>query len=320
MLVGCLYKACEHGVRFQRFRFEFRVELAAEIPGMVRQFGNFDKIPVGGIAGELQAIAGYDFFILSIELVAVAMAFGNLLFTVYPECQGVRIQIAGISAQSHVAAHDIATQQFAQHVEHPVRSGRIKLGTVGVKPAYIAGELNDKAVHSQADAEKRNIIDARIPGSLEHPVEPPLAESAGNEDSVKIVELFVQHGVQQTLRFHPLEPHFQLMGQAPVVQGLIEALIGVLVLDIFAHDTDIYRVNRIADFQDHAFPEAQIRLFFRNIQKSDDGIVQTFTVQNQGNLINIVNIKRRNNNIFRNVAEQGDFSLQLFGKQPVGST
>jgi len=42
----------EERMRLERLRFEFRVELAAETPGMVGQLANFDVNAIGGLAGD----------------------------------------------------------------------------------------------------------------------------------------------------------------------------------------------------------------------------------------------------------------------------
>ena len=61
----------------QRLRFEFRVELAAQEPRMIRQLNDFHEVLVGRYAGNNQPIVRQRLFKLAIEFVAVAVPLGN---------------------------------------------------------------------------------------------------------------------------------------------------------------------------------------------------------------------------------------------------
>src|SRR4051794_19771463 len=55
--VMCVSRANESGekrVRFKGLRFELRVKLAADKPGMVRRFDNFDVRTIGGASRETE--------------------------------------------------------------------------------------------------------------------------------------------------------------------------------------------------------------------------------------------------------------------------
>ena len=70
-------EGCEKRVRFERFGFEFRVELAAEKPGVLRGFDDFDVVSVGGASGDAQPGSDESFLVVAVELVTVAVAFAN---------------------------------------------------------------------------------------------------------------------------------------------------------------------------------------------------------------------------------------------------
>ena len=61
-------------MRSERLGFEFGMELAADEPGVVRGFDDFDVHAVGCASGDAETGAGERFFVLAIEFVAVAMA------------------------------------------------------------------------------------------------------------------------------------------------------------------------------------------------------------------------------------------------------
>ena len=65
-------------MRGQRLRLKLRMELAAEEPGMLRRFDDFDVFAVGGAARDSESGIGERLFVLAVELVAVAVTLGNL--------------------------------------------------------------------------------------------------------------------------------------------------------------------------------------------------------------------------------------------------
>ena len=78
LLVGRADKGPEQRVRAQGLRLEFRVELAAEEPGVV---SDLDDLHVGIVRGhprKAQAVGHQNLFILAVVFIAVAVALGNV--------------------------------------------------------------------------------------------------------------------------------------------------------------------------------------------------------------------------------------------------
>ena len=71
-------KRGEQRMRLQRLRFEFGMELASQIPRMIRQFADLDVHAVGRLARQPQAVLGQNRLKFAIEFVAVAMALADL--------------------------------------------------------------------------------------------------------------------------------------------------------------------------------------------------------------------------------------------------
>ena len=67
----------EKRMRRERLRFEFRMELAADEPGMIGHFDDFDVHAVGRAAGDAESGARQRLLVLAIEFVAMAVALGN---------------------------------------------------------------------------------------------------------------------------------------------------------------------------------------------------------------------------------------------------
>src|SRR5258705_13604523 len=104
-------------MRLERFGLEFGLELASEEPGEVGGFDYFYVIFIGGAAGDLEAGAGQDFFVIAIEFVAVAMAFADFQLAVGAMGEGTGGELAGPGAEAHGAAHFVDAEEFAQFVE-----------------------------------------------------------------------------------------------------------------------------------------------------------------------------------------------------------
>src|SRR5579871_4648208 len=77
VLVGRADEGGEERVRLHRLRFELGMELAAEHPGVVREFADLDVDLVGGLAGEAEAMFGEDRLKFAVEFEAVAMALAD---------------------------------------------------------------------------------------------------------------------------------------------------------------------------------------------------------------------------------------------------
>ena len=79
-------KGEEERVRSQRLRLELGMELAAEKPGMPWRFDDLHVLAVGRAACDAEPGIGERLFVFAIELVAVAVALGDLGSAVRAEC------------------------------------------------------------------------------------------------------------------------------------------------------------------------------------------------------------------------------------------
>ena len=79
MLVRRGDKGGEQRMRLQRLGFELGMELAAQIPGMVRHFADLDVDAVGRLRRSMPQAAGrQDLLVFAVEFVAVAVALADL--------------------------------------------------------------------------------------------------------------------------------------------------------------------------------------------------------------------------------------------------
>src|SRR5579883_1585094 len=97
-------EGAEQRVRLQRLGFELGMALAAQIPGVIGQFANLDVNSVRRFSRQAQAVLLQNALVLTIELVAMAVALADLACAVCRSGEAVFGQQAGISAKPHGAA------------------------------------------------------------------------------------------------------------------------------------------------------------------------------------------------------------------------
>src|SRR5689334_16164749 len=173
-------------MRLQRLRFEFRMELAAQEPGMIGQLANFNVHSVRSFARQAKTMLLQNRLILTVEFIAVAMPFADLAPAVGLASEAVVRDLAGIRAQTHGSAQLIDAFQFTQLVNYAIRSGGIELGGVRLgQTADVACELDHHGLHAQADAEIGNLEFARVADGLQHAFDAAASESARNQNAVE---------------------------------------------------------------------------------------------------------------------------------------
>src|SRR5689334_12156122 len=169
VLVRRTDKGLEQGVRLERFGFEFRMELAPEIPGMIRKLTDLDVNSIRRLAGDTEAAFDQALFMLAIEFVAMPMPFADLRHAIGLARAAALSQHARIGAQTHGAAEFIHALQLAQLVNHAVGRGWIELSGIGVlHSAYVSCKLDHHGLHAETNAEIRNPVFASIPDRRNH--------------------------------------------------------------------------------------------------------------------------------------------------------
>ena len=105
----------------------------------------------------------------------------------------------------------------------------------------------DGALHAQADAEERDPVLAGEADRLDLAVDAALAEAAGHQHAVDPGERLAR---PLRARSPPPrsadDPHPRVVGDAGVVERLVDRLVGVVVLDVLADDGDRDFVSRVA--------------------------------------------------------------------------
>ena len=119
----------------------------------------------------------------------------------------------------------------------------------------------------------------------------------------------------EPLRVDPGEFHRGLVGDAAVGQRLVEALVGVLDLDVLADHPDAQAAPRRLDPADDLFPSAEIGGARGQPEHLDDALVEALLGEGQGHLVDRVHVPRGHHRLFLDVAEQRDLGLGPGGER-----
>jgi hypothetical protein len=77
MFVARVNESSEKRMRRERLRFEFRMKLNANEPGMIFQLDDFNVNAVWSLTSYFESGVDQSGFVVAIEFIAVAMALGN---------------------------------------------------------------------------------------------------------------------------------------------------------------------------------------------------------------------------------------------------
>ena len=161
-------------------------------------------------------------FILAVEFIAVAMPLGDFQHTVGLRGERARLQPRRPRAQTHGAAQFVNSPQLAQLIDDAMRSGRIEFRAVRpLQAADVSREFDDRALHSQANAEVRDLAGSGILDAAQHAGDSTLPKAAGNQDAVHLFELVLPRLAFQPLGLDPHHIHLDVVGDAPVSQRLV---------------------------------------------------------------------------------------------------
>ena len=159
---------------------------------------------------------------------------------------------------------------------------RVKFAGIGVRQTgNIPGVLNDGDLHTKADAEIRHLLFPGVLRRKDHALNAPAAKAAGNDDAVQMGQLFAHGILRQCLRIDPLDVHHGVQRVARMAQSFRHGEIGVVKLDVLAHEADGDVLAAVSDFLHHLNPFRQLRLGRFQTQLPADNAGQIGLFQHQ---------------------------------------
>src|ERR1019366_4559720 len=288
------------------------MELAAQIPGMVADLTDFDVGIVRRLAGDLQARRLQALFVFAIELVAVAMALVDFARAVGAVSDAALSQAASPASQPHGAAQLVDPLEFAQLEDDSVRRAGIELGGIGgFQAAHIARVFDHQGLHAEADPEVGHLVLSRVPDRSQHAIDAPLAEAAGHQDAVVILQLPLPVLARHAFGLDPVDVDLQLVGQSAVQQRFLEALIGVFVFHVLAHQGDgDFAAGVVQAFQ-HGRPLHHVARAAIQLEQAHHDFIHALGGEPHRHGIHALDVAGGDHGVHVHVAEEGDLLLHL---------
>ncbi len=159
-----------------------------------------------------------------------------------PRCEHGRI-----GAEPHGAAEVaagsallqlVALHPFGHQADHRIGGGAELRRVRILDAAEIARGFDDGHLHAEADAEIRHLALARELHRLDLALGAALAEAAGHEDAVDMLEEGRRVLALEYFGFDPVEIDLHLVGDAAVRERLDQRLVGVLHPGVLADHRD----------------------------------------------------------------------------------
>ena len=185
---------------------ELGMELAGDEPRVVGQLDDLDEAAVRRLAGQHHARGLERLAVAVVHLEAVAMALVDDLLAV--DRGGLRAgrQPGRIEAEAHRAALVLHVALVGHEVDDRVLGEHVELGRVGVLRADdLAGELDDRALEPEAQAEVRDPVVAGVVRGEDLALDAAMAEAARDEDAGDAVEPVVEVLLGQRLGVDPAD-------------------------------------------------------------------------------------------------------------------
>src|SRR5499427_3665363 len=316
-------------MRLKRPRFQLRMELDANEPGMIVILDNFRQDPVGRHARKTHAPLLEAAFVCRVDFVAVAVALGDFSRAINLRHSAYAGQDRIISAKPHGAAEVaaraallqlIAFEPFGHQSDH--RLGRLaELRGIGVfDAAQIARGFHNRHLHAKADPEIRHVPFARELCCLDLSLGAALTESARNENAVDVLEERRRVFVLEHFGLDPVEIDLHLVGDAAVRQRLDQRFVGILHAGVFADNGNRDVTLGVTDALVDEAPTIEIG----GLTRFDSESGQNFCIQSLSRIglrygVDVVDVASLNHRAFANITEQRELAPLAFRDRPVGA-
>ena len=111
------------------------------------------------------------------------------------------------------------------------------------------------------------------------------------------------------------EVHPAVIGDPAVVEGLVEALVGVGQIDVFSDDRDRHLMGGVERPFDHVLPRPEVGPAGPDVQEVDDLLIHPLAVIDQRNLVDAGDVLGGEDRRHLHIAEEGDLGLDRVGEK-----
>ena len=145
-----------------------------------------------------------------------------------------------------------------------MRRVRVELARVGAgEAAHVAGELDDRALQAEAQAEERDAVLAGEPGRRDLALDAADAEPAGDDDAVEVAQAAFGEQPLGVVGGDPVDLDLRAARVAAVLQRLDHREVGVGQVDVLADQADAHRLGGGLDPRDERAPVGEVGLVLR---------------------------------------------------------
>src|SRR5439155_23805530 len=220
-----------------------------------------DVSAVRGVARNREAVSYQHVFVFAVEFVAVTVPLRDVKHPVSLVRERAGLEAGGPGTQPHGAAQLVDPAQLAQLVYHAVCGVGIELRAVrSFETANVARVFDHRALKAQANAEVGDFARASKFDRPQHAFDSPLAKSSRHQNGVEAFKSLLPAVPRELLGFHPDDADLNVIGKSAVSERLVQALVGVLQLDILADDADRDLARGVAQALHQVNPRLHIPL------------------------------------------------------------
>ena len=234
--------------------------LHAHEEGLLAQLHGLYQTAVRGYAAQGQAGIADFITIEIVKLIAMAMAFADLLRAVAARQRGAGLHHARICAQAQRAALVDFIILIGHEIYHRMRTVGIELVRIRIRPAdHMAGKLNHRHLHTQTNAQVRLGGFTRIARGDDHALDAALTKAAGHQNAVRFAQHFGHVALIDGFGIHIVDMYAAAQRVGCVAQRLGDGQVSVVQLHILAHHGDAHSALGMADAIHHFAPLRHIR-------------------------------------------------------------
>ena len=184
-----------------------------------------------------------------------------------------------------------------------------------LKPDHVAAEFDHRALHSQADAKKRNAALAGKANGFDFAFDAAFAETAGHQHAIEAGQQPFGAFALDQFALNALNADLRAVVNAGMIERFVNRFVGIAVLGIFAHDGDRNFVLRIAKAVQQVAPIVDIGRRGFQAQAAADEIVELVFLQAQRHFVDRkILVFFFDHRVDRHVAKQRDF-FAIFARQ-----
>src|SRR5579875_418741 len=234
---------------------------------------------------------------------------------------GAGSEAAGPDAEPHRPALLRNFTLIGHDVDDRVLGGVVEFGAVRqVRMEQIPGELDDRNLHPQTDAEERGTGFSSEPRRADLPLDAALAKARSDQDAGSAFKEREPRFAFQVFGVHPTDIYVDAMVPAGVLERLDDTHVGVGALHILADECDRDRGFWLLDVANQRFPRLEVRKSRVEAELAGNQAAESSLFEQDRNLVNRVGGFERDDCLLRHIAKEGNFLAQLRGDRIVGAT